>query len=124
MSTPIANIPVSSGKAEEDPEVAELLNEMNTTATPPPNQREIVKQRHVAPTFIYQEEQKQYFNYGIAQKAIYLVAIAFIIFYPNILNPVYEKFPVFEKFKDNELFIRSAILGMIVYVIMWKFNLS
>lgn len=120
MSTPIANIPVSSGKADEDPEVAELLNEMNTAA-PPPIQRDIIKQR---PTFVYQEEQKQYFHYETAQKAIYLAAIAFIIFYPNILNPVYEKFPAFEQFKDNELLIRSIILGLIVYAIMWKFNLS
>lgn len=118
MSTPIANIPIASGKADEDPEVAELLNEMNT-AIPPPIQREV---RPIVPKFVY-EEQKQYFDYETAQKAVYLAAIAFIVFYPSLLLPLYEKFPAFEKFKDNELLIRSAILGLIVYAILWKFNL-
>ena len=118
MSTPIANIPIASGKTEEDPEVAELLNEMNT-AVPPPIQREVIK-RPAQPTFVY-EEQKPYFHYETAQKAVYLAAIAFIIFYPALLNPLYDKFPVFAKFKDNELLIRSLILGLIAYAIIWKF---
>jgi len=120
MSTPIANIPIASGKTEEDPEVAELLNEMNT-AVPPPIQREVVKRPPLHTNFVYEEEQKPLFDYETAQKAVYLAAIAFIIFYPALLNPLYEKFPVFEKFKDNELLIRSVILGLIVYAIIWKF---
>lgn len=121
MSTPIANIPISSGKTEEDPEVAELLNEMNT-AMPPPVQREVVKRPPQQPKYVFQE-QKEFFHYETAQKALYLAAIAFIIFYPSLLDPLYEKFPSFEKFKDNELIIRSAILGLIVYAIIWKFYL-
>lgn len=121
MSTPIANIPIASGKTEEDPEVADLLNEMNA-ATPPPIQREVVKRPPIQAKFVY-EEQKQFFHYETAQKALYLAAIAFIIFYPTLLNPIYEKFPVFEKFKDNELLIRSAVLGLIVYAILWRFYL-
>jgi hypothetical protein len=123
MSTPIANIPIASGKTEEDPEVADLLNEMNAAAPiPPPIHREVVKQRPIHAQFVY-EEQKQFFHYETAQKALYLAAIAFIVFYPTLLNPVYEKFPVFEKFKNNELLIRSAVLGVIVYAILWRFYL-
>jgi hypothetical protein len=120
MSTPIANIPIASGKTEEDPEVSNLLNEMNEMApSPPPIQREVIKQH---PKFVY-EEKKQLFHYETAQKALYLAAIAFIIFYPALLNPIYQRFPVFEKFKDNELLIRSSILGLIVYAIIWRFYL-
>jgi hypothetical protein len=119
MSTPIANIPNASGKEEQDPEVVELLNEMNT-AVPPPIHREIPKK--INQKLIY-EEPKEYFHLETAQKAFYLAAIAFVVFYPNILNPLYEKFPVFEQIKDNELLVRSAILGTIVYAILWKFYL-
>lgn len=121
MSTPIANIPIASGKIEEDPEVSELLHEMNS-AIPPPIQREVVKPRPIVSKYVY-EEQKQLFHYETAQKAVYLAAIAFIVFYPTLLAPIYEKFPSFEKFKDNELLIRSAILGIIVYALLWKFNI-
>jgi hypothetical protein len=126
MSTPIANIPIASGKTDEDPEVAELLNEMNT-ASPPPIQRDVYKKHNMPPTkVVYQrdvEERKQLFHTETAQKALYLAAIAFIIFYPALLNPIYEKFPNIEKFKDSELLIRSAILGVVVYAILWKFYL-
>ena len=118
MSTPIANIPVSTDKTEEDPEVSDILNEMNA-ATPPPIQREYVKRP--LSKFVVYEEKKQIFHYETAQKALYLAAIAFIVFYPTLLVPLYEKFPSFEKFKDNELLIRSALLGLIVYAILWKF---
>lgn len=117
MSTPIANIPIASVKTEEDPEVTELLNEMNAS-TPPLVQREVIRR---LPQQIIYEEQKQLFDYELAQKAVYLAAIAFIVFYPTLLNPIYEKFPSFEKFKDSELLIRSVILGLIVYAILWKF---
>ena len=117
MSTPIANIPIASVKTEDDPEVTELLNEMNT----PQIQREVVVKRpQQQPKYVFQE-QKELFHYETAQKALYLAALAFVIFYPSILDPLYEKFPSFEKFKDNELIIRSAILGAIVYAIIWKF---
>lgn len=122
MSTPISNIPIASVKTEEDPEVSALLNEMNTT--PPPIQREVIKkQTPYYPHKIVYEEQKQIFHQETAQKALYLAAIAFIIFYPSLLTPIYEKFPSIEKFKDNELLIRSIILGVIVYAILWKFYL-
>ena len=120
MSTPIANIPIASGKPEEDPEVVELLNEMNSMP-PPPIHREIPK-KSFHPKILY-EEPKQYFHMETAQKALYLAAIAFIIFYPGILNPIYERFSIFEQFRDNELLIRSTLLGIIVYAIMWKFYL-
>lgn len=123
MSTPIANIPVASGKPQEDPEVADLLNEMNAAApAPPPIQREIVHNKQQQPKFVY-EEKKELFHYESAQKALYLAAIAFIIFYPALFNPLYQKFPFFEKLKGNELFIRSVILGVIVYAIIWRFYL-
>jgi len=120
MSTPIANIPIASGKTQEDPEVTDLLNEMNEmNATPPPIQREVLKHQ---PKIVY-EEKKKLFHYETAQKALYLAAIAFIIFYPALFNPLYQKFTFFEKLKSNELFVRSVILGIIVYAILWRFYL-
>lgn len=121
MSTPIANIPIASGKPDEDPEVVGLLNEMNemNSMPPPPIHREIPKKPFHSK--ILYEEPKQYFHMETAQKALYIAAIAFIVFYPDILKPIYDRFSIFEQFRDNELLFRSALLGIIVYAIMWKF---
>lgn len=120
MSTPIANIPIASGKSDEDPEVVELLNEMNSSI-PSIIHREVPK--NTVTKSMYYEPHKPYFHIETAQKALYMAAIAFIIFYPNILDPIYAKFPMFNQLQDNELVVRSALLGVVVYIILWKFNL-
>ena len=128
MSTPISNIPiqpvsVSQSKVEEDPEVSALLNEMQkqSSGVSVPVQA-IPIATHYAPPPQSQVATKPYLDYDILQKTLYVAIIAFIVFYPNVFDILYIKFPFLEQFHTYEIFARALLLAMIIYAIIWKFD--
>jgi hypothetical protein len=145
MSTSISNIPIQqqpdTPKVEEDPEVAALLQEMNQVPTANVKEQYVVPQQPInnmymqPPTSVYQNmyytnsmpdipsSNKPYFHYETAQKTLYFVVIAFIVFYPNIFDSIYEKFPKLDSLKAYDIIVRSFLLFAIIYALLWKFNL-
>ena len=147
MSTSISNIPiqqpVDTPKVEEDPEVAALLRELQQpTATnvreqytlpqqqpsvnnmympPQPLQQNMYAPQYVIPSNL--STNKPYFHYETAQKALYFVLIAFVVFYPNIFDSIYAKYPQLDTLKNYDIIIRSILLLAIIYALLWKFNL-
>lgn len=129
MSTPITNIPIDKepAKIEEDPEVSAILKEMQ----PPPVTHQVPHvvqaQQHVPPQQVYKNQpavvsiqKRPYLDYDILYKVIYALAIAYVVFYPEI-GFVYSKFPILDKIKTYEFIIRVLLFGVIIYGIMWKF---
>lgn len=135
MSTPITNIPIDKEptKIEEDPEVSAILKEMQqpTVIHQAPHVIQSQQQQQQQPQQqqqqVYKNQQaivsiqkRPYLDYDILYKAIYALAIAYVVFYPEI-GFVYSKFPILDKIKTYEFIIRVLLFGVIIYGIMWKF---
>jgi hypothetical protein len=134
MSTPISNIPIQSqpqSPTEDDPEVLALLKElqppvastMSTSPPPPPQPRMPVP--HSASSHYNINEgfvsKKPYFQPEVMQKTLVFVILAFIIFYPQIFDSVYQKMPSLEGFRTYEVVGRALLLFVITYGLQWKF---
>ena len=63
---------------------------------------------------------KAYVRMDLLQKAAVAAVIAFVLFYPKTLAMVYEKLPQLEAFDP---FLRTFLLAVVLYLIMWKFNI-
>lgn len=133
MSIPISTIPIQKPDKvlEEDPEVLALLNDMQSplakpTSAPPSTPVAPSPQYYnVHQPPYYQKPvlmQRPYFDMDVAQKALYFVAIAFIVFYPQILDGVYVKMPSLESYRSYEMIARGVVLFIIVYIILYKFD--
>lgn len=129
MSTPITSIPIDKQptKIEEDPEVSAMLKEMQPPIVPQVPVVNVAQQD----TYIHQQpmqmhknppvvQKRPYLDYDILYKALYALAIAYVVFYPEI-GFIYDKFPVLDKVKTYEFIIRVLLFGVIIYGIMWKF---
>lgn len=138
MSTPISNIPVHNVSAqEEDPEVTAILQEMqqpqqsskpsepmmhtsyNMHMMPPP------QAMHIPTMHIEQKDtsKKELFDMKIAQRVTICAVIAYVMFYPKTLEILYEKVPVLQRFSTYDSFIRFFLLAVVLYALMWKFNI-
>jgi hypothetical protein len=143
MSTPIANIPISqvSQPTEEDPEVMAILQEMQNVPQPQahtvsmqrPVQQPMVNHPVMTPSYGVPQNpmmiqakvssKPAWFQSELAQRAIYASLIAFILFYPSTLEIVYQKIAVLEKFRSYDSIVRFLLLAVILYVLMWKFQI-
>jgi|APGre2960657423_1045063.scaffolds.fasta_scaffold27378_3 hypothetical protein len=140
-STPISKLPINNpnlqitgDSQEDDPEVQAVLQEVNEQQqhhqaqpvyrpAPPAYRQPQAPVNYKAPAHIESMEQSQWLNSELAKKAIIAAIIAGIMFYPKTLTLLYEKVPMISKFESYDLFIRIALLAVVLYVLMWKLNL-
>lgn len=141
MSTPISNIPIKQNMVsneEEDPEVLAILKEMQPEEskptiiipqnTPMSNQNTIVTENvstieNINKQQSQQLQQFELFEHTIAKRAIYSAIVAYILLHPNVMELLYQKFPILEKISSYEHLIRIGLLTIVLYLLMWKFNL-
>lgn len=136
MSTPISkiplnqNIPIQAESHEDDPEVQAVLQEVQQPTLPvkvqayaPPSMVINPQQMYHSPSLPIQDTTSSFIQTDIAKRAIAAAIIATIIFYPQTLQMLYEKVPVLGKFSSYDSVIRTALLAVVLYVLMWKLNL-
>jgi len=131
-STPISKIPVSNQppQEEEDPEVLAILQEMQqSNSTPnlqklpqqvlypnPPPLPPVIANIVTVPT-------QHWFKQDLAQRALIAALIAYFIFQLKSIDTVYVTFPILEKLQPYDFVIRILLLAVVLYLLMWKFNL-
>lgn len=142
MSTQVEelpNSPPSNSKVEEDPLVSDVISEMERefiSQPLPPRQFNYptpAPSAPAAPTPLPREykphsQNKYVMNddllYGIdknhLQIAILAAALAFTIFYPVETGFLYEKIPMFSKLEPYDRIIRTLLLAVLFYVLLWK----
>jgi hypothetical protein len=54
------------------------------------------------------------------RRAALVAVIAFIVFYPEDLSPLYEKVPVLQRFAAYEKILRGLVVLAACYVAFWK----
>jgi hypothetical protein len=137
MSTPISkiplnqNVPIQAESHEDDPEVQAVLQEVQQPILPVKVQAYAPPPQMINPQQIYQMSQSiplhngatSFIQTDIAKRAMVAAIIATIIFYPQTLQMVYEKIPVLGKFSSYDSVIRTALLALVLYILMWKLNL-
>jgi hypothetical protein len=133
MSTPIQELAGKQANVEppQDPEVLSVLNEMEQEMAAAARVQHVPmvqsKPMPIPPVHMPLPsviKQKGFYQPELLQKAGIVAALAFIIFYPETLHFVYAKFPAYQSlFMSYDVFIRAILLGVLLYVIMWKFNI-
>lgn len=149
MSTPIQQLqnaaPPPTAEVPQDPEVLNVLSEMEqevaaasrshaTPQAPPPP---VATMQHpqapppmrpvpVMPTQVSGKSQKGikgWYNPELLQKAAILTLIVLVLFYPATMQFVYAKVPQYEAMLQSyDIVIRSIVFGVLVYVLLLKFN--
>lgn len=137
-STPISKIPVqpnSQPPEEEDPEVLAILKEMqqpeNIKQIPqqimqpqqPMYMPQMVSQPLTNITTVPHSSLPSWFRQDLVQKAIMAAIIAYFIFNLKYIEGLYEKIPFLEKLQSYDFAVRILLLALVLYLIMWKFNL-
>lgn len=135
-STPISKLPVhhpnlqiSGDSQEDDPEVQAVLQEVQQAHQPPPMVQTQMYQLpprmpspHMPPTIV-QPNTSSWFQHDLAKKAVFAAILAGILFHPKALTVLYEKVPMLNRFESYDLFIRIALLAVVLYGLMWKLHL-
>lgn len=136
MSTPIHQLPNNptsgTAPAEEDPFVAGVIQEMENECkkqpvpvsppTPPAPQPQMYMPI-TTPMQAPKPAASSWYNETFAKRAAIVAVIAFLMFYPNDLTPLYEKAPVLSKFAAYDRMIRMLLLAVVLYVLFWKLNI-
>lgn len=137
-STPISKLPVhhpnlqiSGDSQEDDPEVQAVLQEVQQAHQPPPMVQTQMYQLpprmssppQMAPTQVNPSNTSSWFQHDLAKKAIFAAILAGILFHPKSLTLLYEKVPMLNRFESYDLFIRIALLAVVLYGLMWKLHL-
>jgi len=139
MSTPISKIPVNKNipiqveSDEDDPEVQAVLQEVQQPTLPvkiqaySPSQPQMTaavsEQMYYEPSMEETLMSDSYFQSDIAKRAIIAALIATLIFYPQTLQMVYDKIPMLGRFSSYDSIIRTALLALVLYILMWKLDL-
>lgn len=133
-STPISKLPVhhpnlqiSGDSQEDDPEVQAVLQEVQQAHQPPMVQTQMyamppprMPTQQIAPV---QMDKPSWFQHDLAKKAVFAAVLAGILFHPKTLVILYEKIPMLNRFESYDLFIRIALLAVVLYGLMWKLHL-
>jgi hypothetical protein len=85
---------------------------------PPPQQRQMPNMHHVHGG--QKEEHLLAWNQDDAQSALLLAIVAFCVFYPCDTSAFYDKFDFTRNMKAYDLFVRLALLTVLVYFITRK----
>lgn len=139
MSTQIQELPNSpptSKKADEDPLVNDVINEMERefiNQSPPPRQY-MPPQNHVYPTVsnVNTPIPQQYKNKDIRdliynidknhlQISILAAFLAYATYYPVDTEFLYQKFDILQKLAPYDRIIRTLLLALMMYLLLWKF---
>lgn len=146
MATPISNIPVSPTTAvgEEDPEVLAILQEMQPAQNPSPVKQvsHVLPSYHPSPPYTsgtppanyphpppysghhaVPMDKKPLYDQTKAQRAIYASLLALLFFHPKTFEMVYKVAPKLNVLSSYEMLIRFALLAMVIYILLWKFEL-
>lgn len=139
MNTPISNIPIKeipsdNESHEDDPEVKAILEEAKKpepvvhTYTPPPvaylpAPQFVQPQVNVQQYNSLNDASKSMIDSEKAKKALIATIAAMIMFYPQTLQFIYEKYPKLSQFEAYDFFIRAMLLFMIIYLLLWKLNI-
>lgn len=129
MSTPIHQLPNNkplSGSIPDDPEVANVLKEMEEEVQ---NATRINQQSVVVPSVNISHMPPQYthqpkiIDYDVLQRSLLIAAIAAIAFYPGILDNVYAMSPYLEQLVKFDMIVRAVIVATCVYLMFTQFGL-
>jgi hypothetical protein len=144
MSTPVAELPTnkaSSTGIPDDPEVLNVLQEMEqevhvaTKANavsmphpPPPPQPMMQMAMHIPqqPVQIqYKTVQpaNKWINKDAMQHAGLIAIAALLVFHPSTLGFLYSSVPKLAFLESYDLFVRGAVLAVLVYVIIIQFGM-
>ena len=146
MSTPINKLsPNLNGQnvpnLEEDPMVMGVIDEMeqevsyqqqsqqpsitstNVASFKPPVQQQRQMQHVRNVNGGQKEEPLLAWNQDDAQSALLLAFVAFCVFYPCDTSAFYDKFDFTRNMKSHDLFVRLALLTVLVYFIIRKLKI-
>lgn len=137
-STPISKLPVhhpnlqiSGDSQEDDPEVQAVLQEVQQRqptptavqtqmyAIPSPPQMMMAAPRVTVAT----ESTNPWVQQDMAKKAVIAAVLAALLFHPKTLTLLYERVSFLQKFESYDLWIRMALLAVVLYVLMIKLKL-
>lgn len=137
MSTPINQLPANAppSNTEEDPFVTGVIQEMEKECKQPVVSAQPVQQyvpQHpqiympvpiATPMSAAKSGSSSWYNETFAKRAAIVAVIAFLMFYPNDLTPLYEKAPVLSKLAAYDRVIRMLLLALVLYVLFWKLDI-
>lgn len=66
---------------------------------------------------------KTWWNTENAQRAVIAAVIALILFQPTTLAAVYKISPLTNRFESYDTYIRTALLAIVLYILLWKFDI-
>ena len=139
-STPISKLPVnhpnlqiSGDSQEDDPEVQAVLQEVQQRqpappmvqtqmyAVPPPQQMMMAPSPRVPPMVV--ESSNPWVQPEMAKKAVIAAVLAAMLFHPKTLAMLYERIAFLQKFESYDVWIRMALLAVVLYLLMIKLKL-
>lgn len=143
MSTPIAQLPKQINAQhitaqEEDPMVSDVITEMekefSASAPPPPAtpQPTVVpsgppvqyaQMYATPPPYMSYQQKKQWIDIPIAKRAAVCAIVALVMFYPFETGVIYTKVPFLAKMESYERIVRTLLLAVLLYVLMWKLDI-
>lgn len=143
MSTQIQELPTNpvpsstSKKAEDDPLVNDVINEMERefinqsmpprNFTPPPQNNMNYQKLSNTNTPIPMSNNKDIRSliYNIdknhLQLAILSAFLAYVTYYPVDTEFLYQKFDILQKIAPYDRIIRTLLLALMLYLLLWKF---
>lgn len=141
MSTPIHQLPSNTSNvpvSEDDPFITGVIQEMESeckkqqpavSSAPPQYPTHPAPQIYhntpvpIATPINTSKSSSSWYNETFAKRAAIVAVIAFLMFYPNDLSPLYEKAPMLSKVAAYDRIIRMILLAVVLYVLFWKLNL-
>lgn len=144
MSTPLQNLPQGAAppptaKMDDDPAVADVINEMqmefhhtqpqqpkaamqqHVAAPPIPNP--YIVTTHITPPASPKSDGSAWLHPEAAKRAAIVAVIAFVLLHPCDMSHMYEKLPIISKAAQYDRLIRLAMLALVLYVLFWKLKL-
>jgi len=138
MSTPISKIPdkelsSNSESHEDDPEVREILEQAKNPVpvvhvVPQPDMSQPPVQQYYSQPVANQSplvmgETNNIIDNDRAKKVLLYTIISMVVFYPKTLDIIYDKFPNLSQVATYDFFVRLVLLFVILYMLIWKFNI-
>lgn len=138
MSTPISKIPdkelsSNSESHEDDPEVREILEQAKhpdpvVHVVPQPDMSQPPVQQYYSQPVANQsplvmDDTNNIIDNDRAKKVLLYTIISMVVFYPKTLDIIYDKFPNLSQVATYDFFVRLVLLFVILYLLIWKFNI-
>ena len=110
-----------------DPEVLAILNEMKEAEPKPPPAVPMNIPMAAAPVVRPMPgpvvvKEKSVVDMELVKRAALAAVVAYVMFYPGILDSLYAKIPIGNLMAFDSL-IRVVLLAVVLYLLMWKLNI-